>query len=395
MIRSNELLTRGVVEIIEEASLKSRLNSGQKLTVKLGIDPTNSQLHLGHYLVLQKLRDFQDRGHQAVLVIGDFTAMVGDPSGKSSKRVALTKKEIQENMRHYADQAGKIIDLKKAKIVYNSSWFNNLGIDGIAELASKVTFAQIMERKEFRQRLKRDDLSMLEFLYPLLQGYDSVMLKADVELGGLDQKLNLLIGRQIQKRYGQQEQDIVLTPLLVGLDGREKMSKTAGNYIAFSDSPNDMFGKVMSIPDSLMKDYFINCTRIPMESIETIFADLSRKRITPMQVKKKLSYEIVLIYHGKGAAKKAQTEFERVFQKRGLPEPEKISSKIGEMSALDFVVNLDMFASRSEARRLIEQGGLKINREKITQPDKKIKVRVGTIAQIGKLKAVKITAKKE
>jgi tyrosyl-tRNA synthetase len=391
MTSVNGLLNRGVVEVIEEASLKLRLASGRKLTVKLGIDPTNNKLHLGHYLVLQKLRDFQDAGHQAVLVIGDFTAMVGDPSGRTTKRVALTKTEISANMKDYTNQAGKIVNLKAAKIVYNSSWFNNLGIDGIIELASKATFSQIMERKEFRTRLKRDDLSMLEFLYPLFQGYDSVTLKADVELGGLDQKLNLLMGRQIQKRYRQKEQDIVLTPLLIGLDGKGKMSKSAGNYIAFTDSAEEMFGKIMSIPDTLMREYFAYCTRIPMEQVETVFGDLSRQKITPIEVKKMLSYEIVKIYYNEEEALKARREFERVFQEKQEPKGEILTiNKEQNIKALDFLTTYHLAASKGAARRIIVQGGFKINGQQLRDPESTIVLKNGLRARIGKLKAVEI-----
>ncbi|OGY22256.1 MAG: tyrosine--tRNA ligase [Candidatus Woykebacteria bacterium GWB1_45_5] len=394
MSRINELLTRGVAEIIEEQSLKQRLASGKKLVVKLGIDPTASKLHLGHYLVLQKLRDFQDAGHQAVLVIGDFTATIGDPSGRTTKRVALTKQKIKENMKDYTTQAGKIVDLGRAKTVYNSSWFNNLGIDGIIELASKATFSQIMERKEFRTRLKRDHLSMLESFYPLLQGYDSVKLAADVEIGGLDQKLNLLMGRQIQKRYGQKEQDIVLTPLLRGLDGVEKMSKSAGNYIAFADSAENIFGKIMSIPDSLMREYFIYCSRVPNEQIDTVFSDLSNKKITPIEAKKKLAYEIVRVYYDEGWAVKARREFERVFQEKGEPRPTILA--IGaeqKIKALDFLIKNKLASSKSAARRLIIQGGFKIDGQQIRDPKTMVTLKKGLNLRLGKFKSLEIILK--
>lgn len=381
MSEKNPLLTRGVAEVIELESIKSKLASGKRLLVKLGIDPTNPQLHIGHYLVLQKLREFQDRNDQAMLVIGDFTARVGDPSGRDRKRQSLSKAEISENMRRYKEQAGKIIDVRSAKIVYNSTWFDKLGVEGILELASKATYSQIMERKEFRNRLKRENLSLLETFYPLLQAYDSVMLKADIEIGGVDQKLNLLMGRQIQKRYGQGQQDIILTPLLVGLDGKEKMSKTAGNFVAFEDAPEEMFGKIMSISDSLVVDYFNYCTRFPMEKMGAM---------PPIDIKKKLAYEIVKIYHGQAAAEKAKNEFERVFQEGGAPSARKIILKQKVASLVDFLVEAGLAVSKSEARRLILQGGVEVDGEKVSSPTEEITLKNGTFIKVGKLKAVEV-----
>ncbi len=397
MSKLDTILTRGVAEIIQDVTLKNKLEGGKKLVVKLGIDPTNKNLHIGHYLVLQKLRDFQDAGHDAVLVIGDFTARIGDPSGKSTKRAALSKEEIGENMKEYANQAGKIVDLKKAKIVYNSTWFDKLGVAGVIELVSKATFSQIMERKEFKTRLEKDELSLLEFFYPLMQAYDSVMLKADVEIGGLDQKLNLLMGRQIQKRYNQKQQDIVLTPLLVGLDGKEKMSKTAGNYVAINDIPADMFGKIMSIPDSLVKDYFIYTTRLPIEKINFL---LKEGGMPPIEIKKTLATEITKIYHGETLAQKAKNEFERVFQKK--ERTSNIDEKTLSLSEVNFPLSYASFAyvsggtvSVSEAIRLAENRGLKINGELITEPRALINEppENGTILDIGKRRSIRINWK--
>ena len=281
-----KLLTRAVDEVIVRESLSNRLASGKTLTVKLGIDPTGAELHLGHSVVLRKLREFQDLGHKIVLVIGDFTAKIGDPSGRIEERKNLTDKQIKENMKSYKEQAGKILDLEKADFQYNSSWLGKLDLQGVLELASKATIAQIMERKEFRNRLAHDiDVPYLEMFYPLMQGYDSVALKADVELGGTDQKFNLLMGRQIQKRYGQAEQDLVILKLLPGTDGA-KMSKSAENFIPLMGNPHDMYGKIMSISDDMMPTYFELCTYID-PSGENNFVD-----------KKRLAHEIVKNYHG-------------------------------------------------------------------------------------------------
>jgi len=254
MDKTNKILTRGVDEVIVEESLARKLATRKNLIIKLGIDPTGSELHLGHAVVLKKLQEFQDAGHQAVLVVGDFTALIGDPSGRTKERKKLTKVQIEKNMESYKKQASKVLDFNKVQFVYNSSWFEKMGLQGVLELASKATIAQILERKEFRERLKENiDVPYLEMLYPLMQGYDSVHLKADVELGGTDQKFNLLMGRQIQKRYDQEEQDVVMMKLLTGSDG-SKMSKSANNYISLSATPEDMYGKIMAIPDDLMAE---------------------------------------------------------------------------------------------------------------------------------------------
>ena len=395
MAELKDLLNRGVLEIIDRKLLLDKLNSGRKLIVKLGIDPTNKDLHIGHYLVLQKLRDFQDAGHEAVLVIGDFTARIGDPSGKDTKRMALNRSQIKENMRYYTSLAGKIIDLQKARIEYNSSWFDKLGMDGLINLAGKATFAQVMERKEFRRRLKQDDLSLLEFLYPLLQAYDSVVLRADVEIGGQDQKLNLLMGRQIQKKYNQPEQDIVLTPLLIGLDTRAKMSKTAGNYVAMTDPPNEMFGKIMSIPDILMKDYFVYCTRVPLKDIGLLFSRLSSGQISPMNLKKRLASELVNIYYGKNKAGEAAKEFERVFQKGERTSTVQTSVQPRSILPISYATLATISgatSSVSEAVRLADNNGLKVGGRVVANPRELIKKIHGpeTIIDVGKRKSVKI-----
>src|SRR3989344_9377188 len=317
------LIERGVEEVIEKVHLEGRLRKGEKLRVKLGIDPTAKDLHLGHTVVLRKLKHFQDAGHQAIFIIGDFTATVGDPSGRNELRPTLTKQQIEENMRNYLTEAGKVIDIKKTEIRYNSEWYKNKGTNFLMDLTSKFTIARMLERDDFQKRLKEDrDISLLEILYPILQGYDSFEVKADVEIGGTDQKFNLLTGRKVQKRYGQPEQDIVTTPLIEGLDGVKKMSKSLGNYVGISDEPKNMFGKLMSIPDDLMVKYFTLLTDVAREDIEQLKKDrLNPATATrsPEEWKEYLAFEIIRMYYNEREAQKAKEEWDKVFSKGELP----------------------------------------------------------------------------
>jgi tyrosyl-tRNA synthetase len=375
------LLNRGVQEILVKESLIKRLNSGKKLVVKLGIDPTGSELHLGHAVVLRKLSQFQDLGHQAVLVIGDFTAKIGDPSGRIEERKNLTDEQIKENMKSYKEQASKILDIKKARFEFNSSWLAKLGMEGIFELASKATLAQIQEREEFRNRLAHKiDIPYLEMLYPLMQGYDSVALKADVELGGTDQKFNLLMGRQIQKRYNQKEQDIVMMELLPGTDGA-KMSKSAQNYISLTADPYDMYGKVMSISDEVMPLYYKLCT--DLEPSGQNFDD-----------KKRLAKEIVRIYHGKKLAAEAEENFEKVYQKGQYQESQLIHKTIpaGKYKPVDIPINSGATTSTSQAKDLMRSGAVQINGkvQKIESWSEPIEVRAGDIIKVGDKRIVKV-----
>ncbi|MFZ5933103.1 MAG: tyrosine--tRNA ligase [Patescibacteria group bacterium] len=375
------LLTRGVEEVIVRKSLEERLRSNKSLTVKLGIDPTGAELHLGHAVVLRKLREFQNLGHQVVLVIGDFTAKIGDPSGRTEERKHLTDKQIKENMKSYREQAGKILDLEKTKFVYNSEWLKNLGLEGLLELASKVTLAQLMERKEFRERVKSDvDVPYLEMFYPMMQGYDSVALKADVELGGRDQKFNLLMGRQIQKRYGQKEQDIVIMKLLPGTDGA-KMSKSAENYISLTTSPHDMYGKIMSISDELMPIYYELCTYIEPTSANN-FSN-----------KKMLAYEIVKTYHGEKLAQEAEENFRRVFQE-GKYEESRLIEKVlprGEYKPVELAIASGATTSTVQAKELFRQGAVEINGKVISIKEwsEPIVIEPGTTIKIGKRRIIK------
>lgn len=351
----NTVLNKGVDEVIVKESLENKLKSNKKLIVKLGIDPTGSELHLGHAVVLRKLREFQDLGHYAILVIGDFTAKIGDPSGRTKERKSITDKQIEENMTSYLNQASKVIDIKKVRLVNNSEWLSKMGMQGVFELASKVTIAQIMERKEFRDRLKNNiDVPYLEMLYPLMQGYDSVHLKADVELGGTDQKFNLLMGRQIQKRYGQLEQDVITMKLLTGTDGN-KMSKSANNYISLKASASEMYGKVMSISDEMIPEYWDLCTYLPKGNL-TIEKH-------PMKLKKILAKEIVNIYHGEKSSTEAEKNFEQVFQKGNFVEDVKIESTIpsGTYKPLQIAISSGATTSTSQAKDIIKNGSIAIN----------------------------------
>jgi len=382
----DELLTRGVKEVIVKDSLEKRLKSGKKLVVKLGIDPTGSELHLGHAVVLRKLRQFQDLGHKAVLVIGDFTVKIGDPSGRTHERRLLTDEQIKKNMNSYKVQAGKILDIDKAEFVYNSSWLEKLGQEGIFELASKATLAQIAEREEFRERLKQKiDIPYLEMFYPLMQGYDSVSLKADVELGGSDQKFNLLMGRQIQKRYGQREQDIVIMKLLLGTDGG-KMSKSADNYIPLTANPFDMYGKIMSIPDNLIPEYAELCTDLTPSNLE--------EKVSPLKQKKLLAKTIVKIYNGERTAEEAESNFEKVFQKGKYAESLFIHKTIpaGAYKPVEIPISSGITSGTVQAKDLFTHGAVEINGQ-IISPNAwsdKIVLNAGDIIKIGDKTIIKV-----
>lgn len=390
----SKLLIRGVDEVIELEHLKERLTRGDKLRVKLGIDPTAKDLHLGHTVVLRKLKQFQDAGHRAVFIIGDFTATIGDPSGRSELRPSLTREQIKDNMKNYLKEAGRVIDIKKAEVRYNSEWYKDKDLGDLMDLAGKFTIARLLERDDFQKRLKGEqDISLLEILYPILQGYDSLEIKADLELGGTDQKFNLLMGRKVQKRYGQAEQDIITVPLIEGLDGVKKMSKSIGNYIGISDKINDMFGKVMSVPDDLMVKYFTLLTDVPEKDIELLKLDQLNPSIakkSPKEWKEMLAFELVKIYHGEKEAIKAKDEWNRVFSKKEWP------SKIEEFEVKSDSMPLDIFIagwlkiSNSEAKRLInEQNAVRVNDNLII--DWNYEVKKGDMVQVGSRKFIKIT----
>lgn len=385
-----ELLGRGVEEIIDKQHLEERLIKGDKLRVKLGIDPTAKDLHLGHTVVLRKLRQFQDAGHQAVFIMGDFTAMIGDPSGRSELRPTLTGKEIKENMKNYLEEVGKVIDVKKTEVHYNSEWYKDKEAGFLMELASKFTVARMLERDDFQKRLKQNqDIGLLEILYPILQGYDSFAIKSDLELGGTDQKFNLLTGRKVQKRYGQSEQDIITVPLIEGLDGVKKMSKSTGNYIGLSESAENMFGKIMSLPDSLMVKYFTFLTDVSDSELDNLKKDRenpSLAKISPKEWKERLAFEVVLLYHGGNEAKRAQNNFEKVFSER--KSPDEIQEVENKENVTQTIVAAGVITSTSEVKRLIDQKAVKVN-DKVIE-DWGYKLQKGDIVKIGPWKFIKI-----
>ncbi len=386
--RISELLERGVEEVIDKKHLASALASGAKLRVKLGIDPTAPDLHLGNAVVLRKLKAFQELGHTVVLIIGDFTARIGDPSGRSETRKPLSKEEIKRNEKEYLKQAGKVIDVKKAEVAHNSDWLGKEGTTKLLELAGTASMQQILRREDFKNRLAAGgDITVLEILYPLFQGYDSVKMRADVELGGTDQLFNLLMGRQVQKRFGMKEQDIMTVPLLEGLDGKRKMSKSYGNYIGLDDAPDDMFGKMMSVPDALMEKYFALCTEVATSEIAAL-----KKKSGPKDLKERLAFEVVKLYHGGRAAAAAQDHFEKLFSKHEMPEdvPQLALGDAKRLSALDLVMKSKAANSKSEARRLIEQGGLDVSGKTIKDPQAIQEFTGGEIVRIGKKRFFKL-----
>ena len=357
--------------LIGQESLEEKLKSGRPLKIKLGVDPTRPDLTFGHLVVFNKLRQFQELGHEANLIIGDFTTLIGDPSGRSSTRPVLTKEEIKENAKTYLDQAFKILDEKKTKVHYNSEWFGEMGFEDCLQLARKMTVARMLERDDFSKRFASNaPISIIEFLYPLIQGYDSLILDADVEIGGTDQLFNMLVGRALQKDADKSEQAVITMPLLVGLDGTKKMSKSADNYIAFTDSPKDMFGKIMSIDDMTMWAYH----QLLLETSETSIEAMKQEH--PMQIKKNLAKSLVGKFYSEDIAENELVQFEQVFSKNKIPDDmptfkwEQLSGNPSEDLITNIMHETKLFDSKGAIRRLIAQGGVKVNGEKITDPQK-------------------------
>ena len=360
--------------LIGQESLEEKLKSGRPLRIKLGVDPTRPDLTFGHLVVFNKLRQFQELGHEANLIIGDFTTLIGDPSGRSSTRPVLTKDEIKENAKTYLDQAFKILDKNKTIVHYNSDWFGKMGFEDCLQLARKMTVARMLERDDFSKRFASNaPISIIEFLYPLIQGYDSLILDADVEIGGTDQLFNMLVGRTLQKDAGKSEQAVITMPLLVGLDGTKKMSKSADNYIAFTDSPKDMFGKIMSIDDTTMWTYHQLLLETSEDDIEAM------KQEHPMQTKKDLAKSLVSRFYSESVGENELAQFEQVFSKNKVPDdmPTFTWDALSENPEEDLIINImhetKLFESKGAIRRLIAQGGVKINGEKMTDPQKVIK----------------------
>lgn len=359
-----ELLSRGVAEVIDREHLKSRLLSGERLRVKFGIDPTSPNIHLGRSVPLLKLRDFQELGHTIVFIVGDFTGQIGDTSDKESERPMLSEEEVHANMATYAEQAGKILDMSRVEIHANSTWLSKLGFGEIGREADAFSVAEFIARDNIRRRLDAGKrVSLREMLYPLMQGHDSLEVSADVEIGGTDQRFNLLAGRRLQERLGKSPQDILTTNLIFGTDGR-KMSSSWGNTINLMDMPNDMLGKVMSIPDELIESYFVHCTRVPMEEVESLL-----KVENPRDAKLRLGREIVKTYHNEESAREAEAYFVSTFSKREAPQDIREVKLTSEMSLLDFLVQEGFATSRGDARRKIEQGGVEIDGVKVLDRD--------------------------
>ncbi len=384
-------LKKNTVDFVTEEELSKKLSSKKSLKIKLGADPTAPDLHLGHAVVLEKLKDFQDLGHEIIFVIGDFTALIGDPSGRSKVRKALSKEEIEQNAKTYVSQVSKILDVSKIQIRYNSEWLSKIDLSELIKIMSNFTIARIIERDDFSKRYKQNTpIYMHEFLYPLLQAYDSVAIGADVELGGTDQKFNLLLGREMQTLFSQEEQVIITLPLLVGTDGSLKMSKSYGNYIGITDDPITMYGKVMSIPDNLILDYFKLVLCYDENKLSVISESL--KIENPMKLKMKLAKEIVTKYHSEKDSQKAEEMFTKIHREHSLPTEleEYIYKGPLQVKAYELINVLNLSPSKSEAKRMILQGGLEVNGEKITDPFFTLNVKNDMIIKLGKRKFVKI-----
>jgi len=396
-----KILKRGVSDLISEEDLKDKLveaeKEGRSLKVKLGLDPSAPDIHLGHTVVLRKLKQFQDLGHEVYLIIGDFTGMIGDPTGKSETRNQLTREEVLENARTYEEQFSKVLDPEKTRVVFNGDWLSKMDFADVLELSAHYTVARMLERDDFSKRYNSGKpIGIHEFFYPLMQGYDSVAIEADVELGGTDQRFNLLVGRKLQQEYGQEPQVVLMMPLLEGLDGVNKMSKSLDNYIGVYDDPADMFGKVMSIPDDMILRYFELLTDVSIERLNEIKGKLARDDFNPMELKKKLAHEIVKEYHNEEDAVKARKEFESVFSKGNLPEDipvieiSKSDLEDGELWIVKLVAATGLVDSNSQARRMIKQGAVSINDKKYEKINLDIKVEDEMIIQIGKRRFAKI-----
>jgi tyrosyl-tRNA synthetase len=398
-----DIIKRGAVEIIIEDDLLKKLersaSTGKPLRVKAGFDPTAPDIHFGHAVLLNKMRQFQELGHEVIFLIGDFTGMIGDPTGKSETRKHLTREEVAENAKTYQIQIYKILDPAKTRIAFNSEWMSKMSAGDLIQLAAKHTVARMLEREDFKKRYHAElPISIHEFLYPLIQGYDSVMLKADVELGGTDQKFNLLVGRELQKEYGQVPQSIILMPLLEGLDGVNKMSKSLGNYIGISETSTQIFGKVMSVSDDLMLRYYELISSVSLSDIAKIREGIEFGRLHPMEAKKCLAVEMVDRFCSAGEGIQAREEFEKVFSRRNLPQeiPVVEIAWEGNMMKLVRVIALSgMAKSNSEARRLIQQGAIEVDEAPVKDIDAELQASSEYILRVGKKRFVRVVPEKQ
>lgn len=383
------MLLGNTEEVIERESLERTLQTGRKLRVKLGIDPTAPDIHLGFAVVLHKLREFQDAGHTIVFIIGDYTARIGDPSGKTKTRPPLTRQEVKKNAVTYVRQVGKIVDMKKAEIRYNSEWFSKMKLEEFIHLAAHFSTQRILDREDFRRRLSRgQEVMHHETLYQIMQAYDSVVTKADVEIGGRDQKLNMLAGRELQRKLGGPEQNIITMPILIGLDGKEKMSKSLGNYIGIAESPRDMFGKIMSLPDTLMLSYFALVLGFYDEALQRVRERLESEN--PRDVKLDLAEGVVALYHGKSNAKKTRKNFIDLFSRHETADIPTRRFPPGPHDPVDALVQLGLVSSRSEARRLLKQGAVEIDGAVARDPRRAVSIRIGSVLRVGKKTFIKI-----
>lgn len=395
--RFTSILKRGVAEIIVESELRKLLNSGRILNLKQGFDPSAPDIHLGHVVGLRKLRQFQELGHKVILIVGDWTARIGDPSGQSATRPMLSPNEIESNAQTYMEQFFKVVDKDKTELRWQSEWFSQFTLDEVIKLTSKFTIAQLLAREDFNKRYESGNpISLTEMLYPLLQGYDSVAIEADVEFGGIDQKFNCLVGRELQQNIGQPPQQVFLVPLLIGTDGHQKMSKSLNNHIGVAEPPREIYGKVMSIPDLLIVDYFELVTDVPEEEIAEFKEQLKTHSVNPMNLKKRLAHEIVRQFHGKQAADKAEKYFNRVFQKRKMPEeiPEcafaarYIGDELFQLDIAPTLVKEGLVNSIGELKRLLAQKAIEIDDNKISSTV--VNAHQGSIIKIGKRRFVRI-----
>lgn len=393
-----EVFKENLIDLISEKELTSKLEvsvkKGKPLRIKYGADPSSPDLHLGHTVPLRKLRQLQDLGHTIVFIIGDFTARIGDPSGKSETRPMLTEEQVKQNAKTYQEQVFRILDKKKTEVRYNSEWLGKMRPEDFLKLTGQYTVARILERDDFSKRYKAGQpIAIVEFLYPLLQGHDSVILKSDVEIGGTDQMFNLLVGRELQKLDGQEPQVVMTLPLIEGTDGVQKMSKSLNNHIALQDSPRDMFGKIMSLSDVMMERYYRYVAAMPKAESDAVLAGLKKGELHPREMKAKLAERIVSLFYSGETAAQARQEFDEIFKNKGLPDvipTVKISGKT--INIVNLLVDARLVPSKSEGRRLVEQGGVRIGQEKIADPKREISLQEPFVLQCGKRKFARIEA---
>ncbi len=390
-----KILAENTAEIIVEEEFKKKLEKSvaenKPLRCKLGIDPSAPDLHLGHAVVLHKLRQFQELGHHVIIILGDFTGMVGDPTGRSETRKQLTVEEVMANARTYQDQIFNILDPERTELVFNSEWLAKLTFADVIKLASTLTVARMMEREDFSKRYAENiPISIHEFFYPLMQGYDSIAIRADIEFGATEQKFNLLMGRQLQREYGQEPQVAFTMPILVGTDGAQKMSKSLGNYIGITEPPEEIYGKAMSIGDDLMPEYYHLATSLPSAEIEAIICNLKNEKLHPRDAKMRLAREIVALYHGAEAAAAAEERFKQVFQKGEMPTEMPDFDFNGPLNIIKAMVDGNLAPTKSEARRLIQQNGVKIDGETVTSIELELTAGTAAVLQVGKRKFARI-----